>query len=90
VIELALIVLLVGAIGWLLYLRFGPQVLGVPAMIGVFAVFAVWEALSTDGVIVIAAVILGVLAVWMIIGMALTIGRDEYVLGDEDKPRDDL
>jgi hypothetical protein len=53
---------------------FGPQVFGLPAMVGVLVVIAVGSAIPTLGLITIAAMAGGLLLLFAVIGMAMTFG----------------
>jgi hypothetical protein len=82
----ALVALFVGLIGWLAYRMLGPQVFGLPAIIGVLAFFAFGSALFDLGFLGLAAAAVGVLALWMIIGMAMTLGSGKRVRSEDEKP----
>lgn len=84
----ALVALFVGVIGWLAYRVLGAQVFGLPAIIGVLAFAAFGSALFDLGLLGIAAAVVGVLALWMIIGMAMTLGPERPVRSDDQKPGD--
>ncbi|HEY2216991.1 MAG TPA: hypothetical protein VGH21_05815 [Solirubrobacteraceae bacterium] len=70
----AIYVVLIAALAWSLYVAFGPQVLGLPAMIGVLVVVAGVKVLGNVGIIGLIAVVLGLAAVVVVIGMAMTVG----------------
>jgi hypothetical protein len=55
----AIYVVLIAALAWSLYVAFGPQVLGLPAMIGVLVVVAGVKVLGNVGIIGLIAVVLG-------------------------------
>lgn len=88
--QILIVALALGALGWFAYNRVGAQVFGLPVLIGLFALWALVKVFINSGLLGFAAVIIGVLVVWMVIGMAMTFGRDEYVAGDDDKPVDDF
>ena len=70
----AIIVVLIAVLLWALYFAFGPQALGLPAMLGAFVLVAGWKIADNSGVGGLAAVVLGVVAVLLIIGMAMSFG----------------
>jgi len=84
--TVVLFVVFGGAIIWLALQVFGSQVLGLPAMIALFAFVALADALSRSGLLAVTGALAGVLLVWMIIGMAMTHGADEYAHGDDESP----
>jgi hypothetical protein len=67
-------VLLFGLLGWALYYTFGPQVLGVPAMMAVLVVLAGVRIFSNVGIAGLVAVVVGLGVLVMVIGMAMTVG----------------
>jgi hypothetical protein len=70
----AIIVVLIAVLLWALYFAFGPQALGLPAMLGAFALVAGWKISGNSGVGGLVAVVLGVAAILLIIGMAMSFG----------------
>jgi hypothetical protein len=70
----AIIVVLIAVLLWALYFAFGPQALGLPAMLGALALVAGWKISGNSGVGGLAAVVLGVVAILLIIGMAMSFG----------------
>jgi hypothetical protein len=84
----AAVALFVGLIGWLAYRFLGPQVFGLPAIIGVLAFSAFGSALFDLGFLGLAAAVVGVLALWMIIGMAMTLGPERPVRSEDEEPED--
>jgi hypothetical protein len=67
-------VVLFGLLAWALYYAFGPAVLGVPTMIAVLVVIAGVRIFSNAGLTGLAAVIVGLAAIVVIIGMAMNGG----------------
>ena len=72
--ELAIGVALIVLLGWALYFAFGPQVLGLPAMLGVFVVIAGVRVIGNVGLAGVLVILVALVAVVMIIGMAMTVG----------------
>ena len=72
--EVAIVIGLAGAFLWALYFAFGPQALGLPAMLGAFVLFAGWKIADNSSVGGLAAAVLGVVAILLIIGMAMSFG----------------
>jgi len=70
----AIYVVLIAVLLWALYFAFGPQVLGLPAMLGVFVVVAGVKIAGNSGIGGLIAVILGLAAIVLIIGMAMSLG----------------
>jgi hypothetical protein len=70
----AIVVLLIAVLLWALYFAFGSQVLGLPAMLGAFVLVAGWKIFDNSGIGGFAAVVLGLVAVVLIIGMAMSFG----------------
>jgi hypothetical protein len=79
-IGIALIVLL----GWALYFAFGPQVLGLPAMLGLFVVIAGVRIVGNVGIAGVLVIVVALAAVVVIIGMAMSVGSER-----SGAPRDD-
>jgi hypothetical protein len=73
-VKVGIYVVLFGALGWSLYYAFGPQVFGLPAMIAVLVTIAGVRIFSNVGVAGLAAVVVGLAAVVVIIGMAMSVG----------------
>jgi hypothetical protein len=69
-IGVALIVLL----GWALYFAFGPQVLGLPAMLALFVVIAGVRVVGNVGPAGLLVIVVALVAVVVIIGMAMSVG----------------
>jgi hypothetical protein len=79
-ISVALIVLL----GWALYFAFGPQVLGLPAMLVLFVVIAGARVVGNVGLAGVLVIVVALAAVVVIIGMAMSVGSSRT-----RDPRDD-
>ena len=62
---------------WALHYLFGTQVFGLPAMIGVLVVIAVGSAIPTLGLHTLAAMAAGLLVLFAVIGMAMTLGPEK-------------
>lgn len=77
---------LVLLVGFAAYLVFGPQALGLPAMVGVFALWGLTSLVSDAGLgaIGVVVVVAGVLAVLLIIGMAMSFGNGPPSREDSD------
>jgi hypothetical protein len=69
-------VVLFGVLLWSLYFAFGPQVLGLPAMIGVLVIVAGIRIFSNAGLSGLAFVVLGLFVLVMVIGMAMRLVTD--------------
>jgi hypothetical protein len=90
--SLALGGAVVAAVGYLAYLAFGPQALGLPAMMSLFVIWGVISAASNAGVsgaVGILEVIGGVVALLLVIGMAMRLGADPSTRSDADRRGDD-
>jgi hypothetical protein len=74
--EVLLTLALVAALLWALYFAFGPQALGVPAMVGVLVVWAGVSIFSNAGIAGFVFVLLGLLVLVLVIGMAMRLGND--------------
>jgi hypothetical protein len=72
--SVAIVVVLIAALLWALYFAFGPQALGLPAMLGAFVLVAGWKIAGNSSAGGLAAVVLGVVAILLIIGMAMSFG----------------
>jgi hypothetical protein len=83
-------VVLFGLLAWALYYAFGPQVLGLPAMVAVLVIVAgVKTVIPNVGLAGLAAMIVGLAAVVVIIGMALTVGGGRVERTEDERPPDD-
>ncbi|HEX3909800.1 MAG TPA: hypothetical protein VHW67_03735 [Solirubrobacteraceae bacterium] len=85
----AIYVVLFGLLAWALYFAFGPQVLGLPAMIGVFAVIAGVKVLGNVGIVGLVFVVLALAAVVVVIGMAMTLGGRPPTRPPDERPVDE-
>ncbi len=83
--HVAFYALLVGVFAWLAYLAFGPQVFGLPVLLGILTVFTLTTLLSNIGPIAIGLVLIGVLVLWLVIGMAMSLGP-QGVPDDGERP----
>lgn len=74
--EVLLGIVLIALLIWALYFAFGPQALGVPALVGVLVVAAGVSVFSNAGFAGLVFVLLGLFVLVMIIGMAMRLGND--------------
>lgn len=72
--NVAIYIVLIGALLWALHFAFGSQVLGLPAMLGVFVLIAGVKIFSNSGIGGLVAVVFGLVAIVLIIGMAMSLG----------------
>jgi hypothetical protein len=86
---LALIVAMVVGAGFIAYWVFGPQAVGLPAIIGLFALWGLISLVSDAGLGAIGVVVVigGVIAVLLIIGMAMRFGDRPPRWADDERPR---
>jgi hypothetical protein len=84
--NVAIYVVLFGLLLFALYFAFGPQVLGVPAMVGVLVVIAGISIFSNAGVSGLLFVVLGLLVLAIVIGMAMRLGADSRGPRKPDPP----
>jgi hypothetical protein len=82
----AVVALVVVLIGLCAYWAFGPQAVGLPALIGAFALWGLISLVSNAGLgaVGILVVVAGVVAVLLIIGMAMRLGADPSTRSDAD------
>ncbi len=73
---------------WLAYQAFGSQVFGLPVMIGVLVVIGVATAVSAASFFVIAAMVAGLLILFIVIGMAMSLGDEKPPQAHDEKPKD--
>jgi hypothetical protein len=87
VVLLAVVVL----IGFVAYWAFGPQAIGLPALIGLFTAWGLLSLVSNAGLgpVGIVVIVGGVLAVLLIIGMAMRFGADPSTRVDQEKQREE-
>ncbi len=76
VLHVAVYVALFGALLWACYFAFGPQVFGLPVLIGVLVVAAGKTVVGNDGLGGVAFIVLGLIALVLVIGMAMRLGSD--------------
>ena len=67
---------LFGALLWACYFAFGPQVFGLPVLIGVLVVAAGKSVFSNAGLAGLAFIVLGLILLVLVIGMAMRLGSD--------------
>jgi hypothetical protein len=82
--------LLFGLAGFALYELLGPQVFGVPAIIGVLVIAAgvkVFEAVGLRGLLAMAVALV---ALVLVIGIAMTLGPEGRGSPAAEKPQEDL
>ena len=83
------LIALLGLLAWALYWAFGPQVLGLPAMIAVLVIVAGATSIySNIGIGALAIILVGLAAVVVVIGMAMTVGTKRSQR-EADKPPTD-
>ena len=73
---------------WVLHYLFGSQVFGLPAMVGVLVVIAVGSAIPSLGILTIVAMVGGLLVLFVVIGMAMTLGPEKLRKGHDEQPKD--
>jgi hypothetical protein len=76
VLSVAIYVVLIGLLLWACYFAFGPQVFGLPVIVGVLVVAAGVRIFSNAGVSGLAFVVLGLVVLMLVIGMAMRLGSD--------------
>jgi hypothetical protein len=82
-------VVLFGLLLWALYFAFGPQALGLPAMLGVLVIVAGIRVFSNAGLSGLVFVVIGLFVLLMIIGIAMRPGTDRHAGSrDSESPRD--
>ena len=74
VLAVTILVVLVALLAWALYHAIGPQIFGLPMMIGVLVVAAGVTIFSNIGIAALAAILIGLALVVVIIGMAMKVG----------------
>jgi hypothetical protein len=84
------IVFVVVLVGFLAYWAFGPQAVGLPAIIGLFALWGLISLVSNAGLgpAGVVVVIGGVVAVLLIIGMAMRFGDHPPARSDDERTPD--
>lgn len=85
------LVAVVAVIGVAAYWAFGPQAVGLPAMIGAFALWGLISLVSDTGLggVGILVIVGGVIAVLLIIGMAMRLGDNPPTRSEKDRTGDD-
>jgi hypothetical protein len=89
-VNIGIYVLLFGLLAWALYFAFGPQVFGLPAIVGVLVVLAGVRVFSNVGLAGLAVVIVGPGVLVMVIGMAMTVGTKRSDRRKDERPVDRL
>ncbi len=74
--HVGIVVVLVVALVWACYFAFGPQVFGLPVLIGVLVVLAGRTVFSNAGFGGLAFIVLGLILLVLVIGMAMRLGSD--------------
>jgi H2-forming N5,N10-methylenetetrahydromethanopterin dehydrogenase-like enzyme len=89
--DLASVGVVVVLVGFAAYWAFGPQVLGLPTLIGLFTLWGATSLVSNAGIGPAGAVLVvaGVLGVLLIIGMAMRLGADASTRTDSERSRED-
>lgn len=88
ILSVVMYAMLLGLVGWALYYAFGPQVFGVPAMVGVLVVLAGVSVFSNVGLAGLAVVVVGLAVLVMVFGMAMNGGTKRSNRRKEDPPVD--
>jgi hypothetical protein len=76
VLAVGVYVALFGLLLWACYFAFGPQVFGLPVLIGVLVVAAGKSVFSNAGLAGVAFIVLGLILLVLVIGMAMRLGSD--------------
>ncbi|MHB8233055.1 MAG: hypothetical protein ACYDHT_00225 [Solirubrobacteraceae bacterium] len=74
--EVGVPILLGGLLLWACYFAFGPQVFGLPVIVGALVIAAGVRIFSNAGVSGLIFVLLGLLVLVLVIGMAMRLGSD--------------
>jgi hypothetical protein len=80
------------AVGYLAYLAFGPQAIGLPVMMSLLVIWGAVSAASNAGVtgpVGILEVVGGVVAMLLVIGMAMRLGSEPSTRSDAERRGDD-
>lgn len=87
---IAVLAVLIVALGWAAYRAIGPQALGLPVIIGVLVVAAGASIFSNAGIVGLLAIVVGLAAVVVVIGMAMNVGstRSQEVRPNTPPKRD--
>jgi peptidoglycan/LPS O-acetylase OafA/YrhL len=89
VLAIGALVVLAGALAWALYQVFGPQIFGLPVLIGVLVVAAGASIFSNAGLVGVLAVVVGLAALVMVIGMAMNVGAKKSDRVRDERPPDE-
>jgi hypothetical protein len=87
---IAAYVALIGVIVWILYLAFGTQVFGVPALIAVLVIVAGGQVVGNVGAIGFVAIVIALVGLVAVIGIAMTLGPEGRGSPAKEKPQEDL
>ncbi len=87
--NVAIYVVLIAALLWSLHFAFGSQVLGLPAMLGVLVLIAGVRIFNNSGIGGVVAVVLGLAAVVVVIGMAMNVGERRTKPPERELPPDE-
>jgi hypothetical protein len=82
------LVVLAGVLVWALYQLYGPQVFGLPVLIGVLVVAAGASIFSNAGLVGVLAVVVGLAALVVVIGMAMNVGTKRSDRARDERPPD--
>jgi hypothetical protein len=82
------LIVIVALVLWALYSVFGSQAFGLPSLIGVFVVLAVGRAVPSLGFVTLAAIVLGLLVLFIVLGMAMSLGPEELPKAHDEKPKE--
>jgi hypothetical protein len=85
----AILLALIAALLWALHFAFGPQAFGLPAMLCVLVGFAAWKIADNSSIGALVAIVLGVIAVLLAIGMAMTLGAGRPPQQQNERPPDE-
>jgi hypothetical protein len=88
VLAIGALVVLAGVLVWALYHVFGAQVFGLPVLIGVLVVAAGASIFSNAGLVGVLAIVVGLAALVVVIGMAMTVGAKRSDRGRDERPPD--
>jgi hypothetical protein len=89
--DVAVVVAFVVLVGFVAYWLFGPQAIGLPAIIGALTLWGLVSLVSNAGLgpAGILVVVVGVVAVLFVIGMAMRLGADSPTRSDADRADED-
>jgi hypothetical protein len=89
VLEIVALAVLAGVLVWALYQLVGPQIFGLPALIGVLVVAAGVSIFSNAGLVGVLAVVVGLAALVAIIGAAMNVGTSRSDRARDERPSDE-